>query len=72
MSTNAGLNSSAASTIPVPMAMTMSKTTVSVKQVRNTSTSLSGAVFSRCRALGASLMFQATTSSSASMPDMGR
>ena len=66
------MNSSAASTTPTETATTMSNTTVSPKQITSTSTSLRGATRSTCTKCFTSDMFQATSSSSAARPAMGR
>ena len=51
---------------------TMSKTTVSVKHVSRTATSLRGATLSRCAKCCESLIRHATTSNSAAIEAMGR
>ncbi len=66
------MNSSAARTTPTDTATTMSKTTVSAKQVTRTSTSLPGATRSTCATCLASDMFHATSSSSAASAAIGR
>ena len=63
---------SAASKTPAVTETVMSKTTVSVKHVRSTATSLRGATRSKCAKCCESLMFQATTSRSAAREAMGR
>jgi hypothetical protein len=64
-------NSSEASTKPATTPTTMSNTTVAVKQVSSTSTSLRGAVCSTCTKWRTSLIRQATTSSSAAIAASG-
>src|SRR5690606_3564122 len=63
MSAISRMNSRDASTMPTEIAITISNSTVSDRQVPNTIRSPVGAVFSRCTALWASLMFQATITS---------
>lgn len=64
-------NSSEASTKPATTPTTMSNTTVAVKQVISTSTSLRGAMCSTCTKWRTSLMRQATTSSRAAIAASG-
>ena len=63
---------SAASTIPTVTETTMSKTTVRPKQMSSTATSLRGATRTRWTKCFDSLMFQATSRSSAASEAMGR
>ncbi len=65
------INSSEASTMPTLMAITISNSTVSDIQISITIMSSFGARRSRLTTLCASLMFQATISSSAAMAESG-
>jgi hypothetical protein len=66
------MNSTDASSTPAVTAMTMSKSTVSVKQVSSTATSLFGATLMVCTKCSTSDMFHATSSSNAARLAMGR
>ena len=65
------MNRNDASTMPTPMAMIMSKTTVREKHVRKTSLSAPGARCISANAVGASLMFHATMTRIAAIDDIG-
>ena len=66
------MNNPAASSSPTPTANTMSNSTVRIRQVSSTSTSLRGAMRNTCITCGASLMFQATITSNAASAAIGR
>jgi hypothetical protein len=66
------MKSMAASTIPTDTPITMSKSTVRLKQASRVATSLLGATLTTWTKCLASAMFQATWTSSAASAAMGR